>query len=259
MQPSAWDLAVESVEETLRGGVAPSLERLGRLGQVGSLSALIAALEDEERIGAAVSAHTREREALGFAPPEVVAELLAVGRVLDRHRERLARDALDWALVLYFERVTNELADRARRDALTGVLNHLAFHTVVANEVARARRYRGRLALVLFDIDRFKETNDREGHQEGDRLLRAFATALTGTVRESDIVGRVGGDEFGVLLLQGNQRSVRAYLKRVNDRLPAGLCVSAGAADLADGCETSEQLFSLADRRLYADKTARAA
>jgi diguanylate cyclase (GGDEF)-like protein len=256
---SAWDIAVECVEEALRTGVAPSLERLGRLGQLGSLPSFVAALGEDEDLPTLAADHARERESLGLAPTEVVGELLALGRVLDRHAETEAREALDQCLLAYFERVTADLAERARRDTLTGVLNHLAFHSRLAAETARARRYRGRLAVVLFDLDSFKETNDREGHQEGDRLLRAFATALAGTVRETDVVGRVGGDEFAALLLEAGPETVEAFLERLRGRLPEGLAASAGAAYLPEQGSTPEQLLGVADKRLYADKDARAA
>jgi GGDEF domain-containing protein len=167
---SPWDLAIESVEEALRSGAVPSLDRLGRLGQLGNLPALVEALREEHDAALVAIAHARERESLGFSSREVAAELLALGRVLERRGERTARDGLDWCLLLYFERVTDDLADRARRDPLTGLLNHQAFPAAVAREAARARRYRGRVALVLFELDNFKETSDTEGHQEGERL-----------------------------------------------------------------------------------------
>ncbi|MGH3016146.1 MAG: GGDEF domain-containing protein, partial [Gaiellaceae bacterium] len=94
---------------------------------------------------------------------------------------------------------------------------------------------------------------------EGDRLLRAFATALAGTVRETDFAGRTGGDEFAALLLEAGPRDVEGFLARLRERLPEGLSVSAGAAHLPAEASTAEQLVSAADRRLYADKTARAA
>ncbi|MDQ3889435.1 MAG: GGDEF domain-containing protein [Actinomycetota bacterium] len=259
MEASAWDLAVESVEEALRSRAGGSLARLGRLGQLGSLPSFIAALADDDDAAPHAFAHARERESLGFAPCEIAAELLAVGRVLDRGGERHARASVDRCVELYVERVTDELAENARRDPLTGVLNQLAFHTLAEKEVARARRYRSQLALVVFDLDNFKQTNDRNGHQEGDRLLRAFAAALRGTARESDAVGRIGGDEFAALLVQGDERAVRAFVRRLHTEVPDGVSTSAGAAYLGDGCATSEQLFALADRRLYGDKSARAA
>lgn len=258
LRASAWDLAVETVDEALREGGAPSLARLGRLGQLGTLPSFIAALDGGDPAELAAD-YAREREGLGLGQAEVVAELLALGRVLERHGERGARERLDHCLLLYFGQVTGGLAELARRDPLTGLLHHRAFHDLVGRELARAQRYRGRLALVLLDLDHFKVTNDTEGHQEGDRLLRAFGRALAQTVRETDAVGRLGGDEFGALLLQADQSSAGAFLDRLHEGMPAELSVSAGAATLADGCVGPEQLFGLADRRLYESKTARAA
>jgi diguanylate cyclase (GGDEF)-like protein len=259
LRASAWDLAVETVDEALREGGAPSLARLGRLGQLGTLPSFIAALEAGGDPAELAADYAREREGLGLGQAEVVAELLALGRVLERHGERGAREALDHCLLLYFGQVTGGLAELARRDPLTGLLHHRAFHDLVGRELTRAQRYRGRLALVLLDLDQFKVTNDTEGHQEGDRLLRAFGRALAQTARETDAVGRLGGDEFGALLLQADQGSAGAFLDRLQDGIPAELSVSAGTATLADGCVGPEQFFGLADRRLYESKTARAA
>jgi diguanylate cyclase (GGDEF)-like protein len=256
VRTSAWDLAVESVEEALADGVLPSLERLGRLGQLGTLPSFVASLDGDQDPGELAEDHTRERESLGLAPAEVAAELLVLGRVLDRHGEREARRALDRCVVAYVERVTGELAERARRDPLTGVLNHRAFHARLLAEAARARRYRSRIALLLFDLDRFKETNDREGHQEGDRLLRAFAAALAGTARETDSVGRLGGDEFAALLIEAGPETAGSFLHRLHERLPEGVSASAGAAFLPTDSSEPEGLVEVADRRLYEDKRA---
>ena len=262
VRTSAWDVAVECVDRALDEGAVPSLARLGRLGQLGSLPSFIAALgenDDPAELNASAFAHTRERESLGVAPREIVAELLVLGRVLDERGEAEARQALDRCVSGYVERVTGDLADRAARDPLTGLLNHEAFHARLSVEVARARRYRGRLALVLFDLDRFKEVNDRDGHPEGDRLLRAFAAALNGTARLTDVLGRLGGDEFGALLLEVEPGRVASFLERLRARLAEGPAASAGAAFLPDEGSTAERLVALADRRLYADKAARAA
>ncbi len=261
MRLPAWDLAVECVDEALASGCVPSLERLGRLGQLGSLPSFIAALglgdgEDPAEIAADFA---KERESLGLGPEEVASELLVLGRVLERHGEVEARAQVERCLVGYVVRVTADLADCARRDPLTGLLNHRAFHARLADEAARARRYRGRVALVLFDLDHFKETNDRQGHAEGDRLLRAFASALGSTLRETDVAGRVGGDEFAALLLAAGPDDVDAFVSRLRDGLPECLSVSAGAAHLPDECSAAEQLLQTADRRLYTDKTAKAA
>jgi diguanylate cyclase (GGDEF)-like protein len=256
---AAWDLAAETVDEARRFGGVPSLDRLGRLGQLGPLSALIDALGDDEALAGAAIGHAREREGVGLAAGEIVAELLALGRVLARHDRTTEREAVDWCLLLLFERITADLGEQARRDPLTNVLNHAAFHALLATEVARALRYRGTLALVLLDLDRFKQINDTEGHAEGDRMLRAFAAVLGDSVRESDTVGRLGGDEFGVLLLQAEPSATTAFLERLRSRLPDGISASAGAAFLSDVKGSTVELFALADERLYQDKTSKAA
>ena len=259
MRLTSWDIAAEAIEAALRTGAVPSLERLGRLGQVGSLPLVVEAARSEEDPARALDGHARERAGLGFASDEVLAEALALGRTLDRRGETRARAALDGAVVSLVGRITGDLAERARRDPLTGLLNHKAFHATVTAEASRARRYRGKLALVLFDLDNFKELNDTEGHQEGDRLLRAVAAALTRTLRETDPAGRLGGDEFGALLLQADTRAVHALLDRLARALPRGVATSAGAAFLSEVAGPVEQLFELADRRLYDDKLVRAA
>ena len=257
VKTSAWDLAVECVDRAVEEGAVPSLERLGRLGQLGSLPSFVATLggEDDPRaLNASAFDHTRERESLGLAPGEVAGELLVLGRILDEHGESEAREALDRCIAAYVARITGELSDRASRDPLTGLLNHEAFHARLGAEVTRARRYRGRLALVLLDLDSFKERNDREGHQEGDRLLRVFAAALAGTARETDSVGRLGGDEFGALLLEADRDTVAAFITRLRARLQEGPAASAGAAYLPGDGTTPGELLGHADRRLYADK-----
>jgi diguanylate cyclase (GGDEF)-like protein len=259
VRTSAWDVAVECVDRALEEGAVPSLAHLGRLGQLGSLPSFVAALGDEGDPSELALDFARERESLGLAPSEIVAELLVLGRVLDEHGEAAARQALDRCIGGYVGRVTGDLADRASRDPLTGLLNHEAFHARLSVEVARARRYRGRLALVLFDLDRFKEINDRDGHPEGDRLLRVFAAALQSTARTTDVLGRLGGDEFGALLLEVEPGRVAAFLARLRAHLPDGPAASAGTSFHPDDGSTAEHLVSLADRRLYTDKAARAA
>jgi diguanylate cyclase (GGDEF)-like protein len=256
---TAWDLASESVEEALAAGVTPSLERLGRLGQLGALPALVGAVRTGVETGRIAFEYAREREGLGFAPEEIAGELLALGRVLERHGEKAARERLERCLVQHVARVTAQLAERARRDPLTGLLNHRAFHSRLGTEIQRARRYRSRLALVVFDLDRFKETNDGEGHQEGDRLLRVFASALSRAARGSDAVGRVGGDEFAALLIEAKRRSAAAFVARVQQRLRGRVAFSAGVALYPEEGARPERLLALADARLYGEKAEKAA
>src|SRR5919197_523726 len=104
--------------------------------------------------------------------------------------------------------------------------------------------------LLVLGLDSFKERNDSEGHQEGDRLLRVFASALERTARETDSVGRLGGDEFGALLLEADASTADAFLHRLREHLPDGPAASAGASFLPAEGTTPEELLGLADRRL---------
>jgi diguanylate cyclase (GGDEF)-like protein len=248
----AWDLAVECVDEALDSGAVPSLERLARPAQVGSLPSFIAALEDDGDPGRPAGDFARERKRLGLAPAEIAAELLVLGRVLERRGEVSARSAVDRCVVDYVDRLAGELADGASRDPLTGLLDRRAFYAQLSLEAARARRYRGSAALVLFELDRSEE-------EDRDRLRRALAAALMGTVRETDVAGRVGGEEFAALLPAAGPHDADAFGARLRQELPDGLSFSAGAACFPDECAAVEQLVQRAERRLSSDKAAKAA
>jgi diguanylate cyclase (GGDEF)-like protein len=90
----------------------------------------------------------------------------------------------------------------AERDALTGVFNRRGFERELRRMMALARRHKTEIALLYIDLDGFKAVNDTLGHAAGDEALRRVAQILLENVRESDVVGRLGGDEFGVALLQ---------------------------------------------------------
>jgi len=93
-----------------------------------------------------------------------------------------------------------ELQDRAERDSLTSLLVHAAFYERLGHELARTREQGKPLALLVLDLDDFKNLNDSRGHLVGDELLRETAAALRSECREGDVLGRLGGDEFGVIL-----------------------------------------------------------
>jgi diguanylate cyclase (GGDEF)-like protein len=299
VEAKAWDLAVEVVEEGLVDDQLPSLQRLGRLGQLGDMPTFIAELARELlepwperlRIGSALAAqardHAREREALGFAPREIVTEFLLLRRVLWRFVsaraaelgtrdvllvERRLNDTIDRlvteCVVAYFDRATSELAHEAHHDQLTGLLHHQAFLGELELEVARARRYGHGVARVFVDLDNFKAVNDTLGHPAGDRALQGFAAALRGSLRVSDLAGRMGRDEFAAYLVEIDEETVPRLLDRVHDRvdelvelgqLPAGWSFSAGCATFPDEAGDVDSLFRVADSRLYEAKRASAA
>jgi diguanylate cyclase (GGDEF)-like protein len=293
---TAWELALEVVSEALREELVPSLDRLGRLGQLGSMPAFIAELGREladpeagrrgGTLASLVREHAREREALGFAPREIVTELLLLRRVIWRfvseraaaftggevlEAERRLNDSLDVlvaeCVVAYFDRATAELSEQARRDPLTGLLNHAAFGRAVDEELYRARRYERGLTLVYVDVDDFKRINDTLGHPEGDRVLRRVASIMTESLRASDVAGRLGGDEFAVCLIESDLETGGRFLARFNDlldeevaggRLPDGFALSVGLASYPDDAVSADGLFRVADERLYEAKRAKA-
>ena len=291
LRRSGWDLALEAIEEGLRDDVIPSLARLGRVAQLGDMPTFIAELGREVqlpspermRIGGPLAAiardHARNREALGFAPREVVTEFLLLRRVLWRfvesraaqlegvqviEVERRINDTIDRlvieCVVAYFDRATAELAEQARRDPLTGLMNHQAFSDVLEIEVDRARRYDHGLTLVFLDLNDFKAINDTYGHVEGDRVLHRVGAVALSMLRGSDVAGRMGGDEFAVLLLEADKHAGDRFVRRFRaglgelierDELPQDFSFSAGAAHFPSEAGDCDSLLRLADSRPY--------
>jgi diguanylate cyclase (GGDEF)-like protein len=162
-------------------------------------------------------------------------------------------------VVAYFDRATLELSNQARRDPLTQLLNHQAFTDELEAELDRAKRYRHGLTLVFFDIDAFKSINDTYGHPEGDRVLRDVAKLLHESRRGSDLAGRMGGDEFAVVLIESEPDAGDYFFARLRERLqeaefPPEFSISAGRAHYPSDGETAVDLFRVADQRLYAAK-----
>ncbi len=152
------------------------------------------------------------------------------------------------------------VARLATRDRLTGVANRYAFESVFDSIAALARRNGLLLALILFDVDFFKEVNDRFGHAVGDRVLRAVAEIAQSEIRASDSLARWGGDEFVVLCpgtsLSGARHLAERLLARVRAAdlgLDAPLGLSIGVAAFA-GDEDLESLLKRADAALYRAK-----
>jgi diguanylate cyclase (GGDEF)-like protein len=179
----------------------------------------------------------------------------AVILVLLQHARTRARDA------------TSRLRTLAMQDSLTGIANRRAFEVRAASETARARRHGGELTVAFLDLDGFKAVNDLHGHAAGDRMLRRVAHAIEGAVRGEDFVGRLGGDEFGVLLPAATGDEAAVVLARIDSAVRrvstgddgyASLSASAGSAAFPRDGATLDELLAVADEALRSVKNAQA-
>jgi diguanylate cyclase (GGDEF)-like protein len=143
-----------------------------------------------------------------------------------------------------------EAAALAETDPLTGLPNRRAWDEVLASAIGSGIR---QLCVAVIDIDHFKECNDTEGHQAGDKLLQDAAGAWRQVLRGGDIVARCGGDEFAVLMPECDAEKAEGICGRLCDALPEGRTVSIGVAEW-DGMEDAERLLDRADQALYAAK-----
>jgi diguanylate cyclase (GGDEF)-like protein len=145
-------------------------------------------------------------------------------------------------------------------DPLTGLYNRRLFGESFEKELNRSRRYGSQLGLVILDLHRFKEVNDKHGHPRGDEVLRAAATTLKKALRTSDSAFRIGGDEFALLLPQTDADQALALSRRVETvfaetlqplQLSVGVNMDHGVAVFPQDGEQADQLIRVADERLY--------
>jgi diguanylate cyclase (GGDEF)-like protein len=153
-----------------------------------------------------------------------------------------------------------ELTARSLHDSVSGLLNRRSLHQRLDEEVARSRRQHHRLSLIVLDVDRFKEYNDRFGHLEGDAVLAGLGRILSTSIRKNvDSAYRFGGDEFAVLLVESDLSQARLAAERIRRTFaewsPGKCTVSVGLATL-DGNESADSLLGRADQAMFVAKRA---
>ena len=214
--------------------------------------------------GSSISRMLRDRETLLLDLAETCVGVLVTVTCALSHLLLLV--ALPPVILLQRSLMHQQLTTAARTDPKTGQLNAATWQRDADAEVARARHAGSPLALLLVDVDHFKRVNDNHGHLAGDEVLRALATELRQQVRESDVVGRFGGEEFTVLL----PRTDDAGACRIAERLRAsaaalsvpaadariGVTVSIGVAALGRHGHDLFELLAAADAALYRAKDA---
>jgi diguanylate cyclase (GGDEF)-like protein len=149
----------------------------------------------------------------------------------------------------------------ARTDYLTKTSNKRSFETAAKIEIERAQRYNRPFSLVYLDVDKFKFVNDRYGHNTGDTLLRATAQTIQGKIRASDLVARMGGDEFALLLPETQSEAAQIVVKRIQrflldlaQRNEWPVTYSFGVATFLRAPESVEEMVKKVDALMYAAK-----
>ncbi|CAE6721955.1 hypothetical protein R69927_03025 [Paraburkholderia domus] len=196
---------------------------------------------------------------LTLAGTAALAWVITVSYVRERRHHRATRD-----LAEQLQSANTLLSAEARHDALTGALSRRYFLDLLRHEIERAHASNEPLCMAIADLDHFKQINDRFGHAAGDRALEHFVDTCRAELRGADAIGRLGGEEFGLLLpatdLAGGREVVerlRLRLKAIpSPKLPAsvGLSVSIGITELSSD-DLPERIMSRADTALYAAKT----
>ncbi|MFT7723650.1 MAG: GGDEF domain-containing protein [Roseateles sp.] len=166
----------------------------------------------------------------------------------------------------WLQALLDALCDLSSKDALTGLVNRRSFEMALAREVDRVARSGEAALLLMLDIDHFKAINDTHGHGAGDEVIRAVATAVAQTVRPMDLVARVGGEEFAIILPNCATHVGLAVAERVRERvsqlgIPVGsgqvlqVTISLGGAFAPQWVRSSPLLWTeRADRQLYRAK-----
>jgi diguanylate cyclase (GGDEF)-like protein len=166
--------------------------------------------------------------------------------------------------VAHRQKVEEELRYWATTDALTGIANRRHFLDLTEREIQRTRRYGRPLSVLVFDVDHFKMVNDRHGHAAGDETLKTITRVAADSLRDTDLLGRLGGEEFGVLLTETDLTGAQELAERLRVAIAAAEVVigndivrptvSIGCASLGEMEEPTDSLFARADQALYRAK-----
>lgn len=158
-----------------------------------------------------------------------------------------------------------ELERLSRFDDLTNLYNRRHFVTLARHELSRSKRYGGKLSVMMVDIDHFKRVNDNHGHKTGDIVLATIAGQIRQALRDTDIAGRLGGEEFSIILPETELGNAILVAERLRQQVAASAIeigngntlnctLSIGVADLGDEAEDVEKLLHRADLALYEAK-----
>jgi len=183
-----------------------------------------------------------------FAPPTAVALLVA-------------------ALIARMQSAVQRISDLSSTDALTGLLNLRAFEEVLQQEHRKAERFNRPFTVAVIDVDNLAQVNEMLGHEAGSQVLSTVASAITRSIRGSDVAARLGGDEFIVLLVEADSQTGTAIAQRIRNNVYAGTVsvanrliranVNVGTANFPEDHLYPKELMILAEQRMQQDRQLR--
>jgi len=171
------------------------------------------------------------------------------------------------ALIARMQSAVQRISDLASTDALTGLLNLRAFEEVLQQEHRKAERFNRPYTLAVIDVDNLGQVNELLGHEAGSQVLGTVASAITRSIRSSDVAARLGGDEFIVLLVEADTQTGAAIAQRIRNNVYAGTVsvanrliranVNVGTANFPEDHLYPKELMILADQRMQQDRELR--
>ena len=177
-------------------------------------------------------------------------DLVLIGHVLG--------SALNWRYEY------KKIHKNATHDGLSGLLNHQTFKERFNNEIQRAARFQQKMAVMMFDLDKFKSVNDTLGHQYGDYVIQTVAKIMQDNVRAVDVVGRYGGEEFAIILINTTALMSNIVAQRIVDNIAdfdfsldgvkTKLTISGGMSEYPTHSQSTKELIEIADQAMYSIK-----
>jgi diguanylate cyclase (GGDEF)-like protein len=171
------------------------------------------------------------------------------------------------ALIARMQSAVQRISDLASTDSLTGLLNLRAFEEVLQQEHRKSERFNRPYTLAVIDVDNLAQVNEMLGHEAGSQVIGTVASAITRSIRSSDVAARLGGDEFIVLLVEADAQTGTAIAQRIRNNVYAGTVsvanrliranVNVGTANFPDDHLYPKELMILADQRMQQDRLLR--
>ena len=165
---------------------------------------------------------------------------------------------------LYWKNEYEKIYMDATHDGLSGLLNHQTFKDRFRDEVKRAERFQQKMAIMIFDLDKFKKVNDTLGHQYGDYVIQTVAKIMLDNVRAVDVVARYGGEEFAIILINTTAAMSNVVAKRIvsniadynfsMDDIETRITISGGMSEYPTHTKKMKELIEYADQAMYETK-----